>query len=114
MKKHLLYIFLLFCFTSVFDVTSAQVLRPGEPKSEAATVIAYPNPATEYIILKVKDPLLKIKNVTIYSILGMQVASYNLNLNAAELNLEKLRAGKYLVKYQLSDSSQNVSQFVKQ
>ncbi|QOW12023.1 T9SS type A sorting domain-containing protein [Kaistella flava (ex Peng et al. 2021)] len=83
-------------------------------KSDDAVMVAYPNPARDFIMVKSKDASLKIKSVTFYSILGMQVAEYQINKNSEEIRLDKLRPGKYLMRYVLSDNTQKVTQIVKQ
>jgi len=83
-------------------------------KSDDGVLVAYPNPAKDFIVVKSKDADLKIKSVTFYSILGMEVAQYPVNMNAAEIRLDKLRPGKYLMKYVMSDNTQKVTQIVKQ
>lgn len=103
-------------FAGVSSV-KAQVLR--EPvadfqKSDDGVLVAYPNPAKDFVIVKSKDSALKIKSITLYSIIGMQVAEYQLNSNSAEIRLDKLRPGKYLMKYTLSNNTQKVTQIVKQ
>lgn len=91
---------------------------PREPlssqKSDDGVLIAYPNPAKDYIIVKAKDSSVRIKNVTFYSILGMQVADFYVNMNSGEVNIDRLRPGKYLMKYTLSDNTQKVTQIIKQ
>ena len=52
--------------------------------------------------------------LTFYSILGMEVAQYAVNMNSGEIRLDRLRPGKYLMKYTLSDNTQKVTQIVKQ
>ncbi len=83
-------------------------------KSDDGVLIAYPNPAKDFILLKAKDSSLKIKTVTFYSILGMQVAQFTINSNAAEIDLDRFRPGKYLIRYTLSDNTQKVTQIIKQ
>ena len=83
-------------------------------KSDDGVMVAYPNPARDFIVVKSKDASLKIKSVTFYSILGMQVAEYQINKNSEEIRLDKLRPGKYLMRYVLSDNTQKVTQIVKQ
>lgn len=83
-------------------------------KSDDGVMVAYPNPARDFIMVKSKDSSLKIKSVTFYSILGMQVAEYQINKNSEEIRLDKLRPGKYLMRYVLSDNTQKVTQIVKQ
>ena len=83
-------------------------------KSDDGVLVAYPNPTKDFIIVKSKDSDLKIKSVTFYSILGMQVAEYAVNMNSGEIRLDKLRPGKYLMRYTMSDNTQKVTQIVKQ
>ena len=83
-------------------------------KSDDGVVVAYPNPAKDFIIVKSKDTSLKIKTVTFYSILGMQLAEYAVNMNSGEIRLDKLKPGKYLMRYTLSDNTQKITQIVKQ
>ncbi|MGZ5187908.1 MAG: T9SS type A sorting domain-containing protein, partial [Kaistella sp.] len=60
------------------------------------------------------DSALKIKSVTFYSILGMQVADFAVNMNSGEIRLDRLRPGKYLMRYVMSDNTQKVTQIIKQ
>ena len=83
-------------------------------KSDDGVLVAYPNPAKDFIIVKSKDSDLKIKSVTFYSILGMQVAEYAVNMYSGEIRLDKLKPGKYLMRYTMSDNTQKVTQIVKQ
>lgn len=83
-------------------------------KTDDAVMVAYPNPARDFIVVKSKDASLRIKSVTFYSILGMQVAEYQINKNSEEIRLDKLRPGKYMMRYVLSDNTQKVTQIVKQ
>lgn len=83
-------------------------------KGEDGILAAYPNPTKDVLIVKAKDPFVKIKSVSFYSILGTPVLTYNVNLNAAEISLERLRPGKYLMRYTLSDNTQKVRQIIKQ
>lgn len=83
-------------------------------KSDDGALVAYPNPTRDFIILKAKNPSLKVKSVTFYSIIGTQVLDISANSNTAELRLDRLKPGKYLMKYTLSDNTQKVTQIVKQ
>lgn len=83
-------------------------------KSDDGVLVAYPNPARDFIVIKSRDSFLKIKSVTFYSILGVQVLQVNVNMNSGEINLEKLRPGKYLMRYVMSDNTQKVTQIIKQ
>jgi hypothetical protein len=46
--------------------------------------------------------------------LGTQIASYSVNMNSGEVNIEKLKPGKYLIRYILSDNTMKVTQIMKQ
>lgn len=118
MKKLLFSIILIGSLTVFSEKISAQSFSK-EPistsmKPEEAVMVAYPNPARDFIVVKSKDASLRIKSVTFYSILGMEVAEYTLNKNSAEIRLDRLRPGKYLMRYTMSDNTQKVTQIVKQ
>jgi len=116
MKKLLLLIIFLGAFVGFSDNIKAQIKEPSSTfqKSDDGVLTAYPNPAKDFLVVKAKDSALKIKSVIFYSILGTQVANYNVNANRAEINIEKLKPGKYLIRYILSDNTQKVTQIVKQ
>ena len=118
MKKLLFSIIFIGSLTVFSEKVSAQtfVKEPtsASMKSDDGVLVAYPNPARDFIIVKSKDADLKIKSVTFYSILGMEVAQFNVNMNSGEIRLDKLRPGKYLMKYILSDGTQKVTQIVRQ
>lgn len=116
MRKFLLLIILITTSVAFSDCAKAQTREPSSlsQKSDDGVLTAYPNPAKDFLMVKAKDSSLKIKNVSFYSILGTQVASYNVNSNSAEINIQKLKPGKYLIRYILSDNTQKVTQIVKQ
>ncbi|WP_251833888.1 MULTISPECIES: T9SS type A sorting domain-containing protein [Kaistella] len=118
MKKLLFSIFLIGSLTAFSGHVSAQSAAreplAASQKSDDGLMVAYPNPARDFIVVKSKDPLLKIKSVTFYSILGMQVAEYAVNMNSGEIRLDRLKPGKYLMRYIMSDNTQKVTQIVKQ
>ncbi|WP_121488715.1 T9SS type A sorting domain-containing protein [Chryseobacterium sp. 7] len=116
MKKLLLLFLFVGTFVGFSNNLKAQLREPGSitQKADDGVLLAYPNPAKDFLIVKAKDPSLKIKSVTFYSILGMQVANYTVNMNSGEINIEKLKPGKYMIRYILSDNTQKVTQIVKQ
>ena len=118
MKKLLFSLILIGSLTVFSENFSAQTVDRASmisnQKSDDGVMVAYPNPARDFIMVKSKDSSLKIKSVTFYSILGMQVAEYQINKNSDEIRLDKLRPGKYLMRYVLSDNTQKVTQIVKQ
>jgi len=114
-KFLLLYLFLGASIGFSGDL-KAQIKEPSSTsqKADDGVLTAYPNPAKDFLMVKAKDSSLKIKNVTFYSILGTQVASYAVNSNSSEINIQRLKPGKYLIRYILSDNTQKVTQIVKQ
>ena len=118
MKNLLFFVIFIGSLTVFSEKLSAQsvdrVSMISNQKSDDAVMVAYPNPARDFIMVKSKDASLKIKSVTFYSILGMQVAEYQINKNIEEIRLDRLRPGKYLMRYVLSDNTQKVTQIVKQ
>lgn len=116
MKKLLLLFLFAGTFVGFSNNLKAQLREPGSitQKADDGVLLAYPNPAKDFLIIKAKDSSLRIKSVTFYSILGMQVANYTVNMNSGEINIEKLKPGKYMIRYILSDNTQKVTQIVKQ
>lgn len=103
--------------TAFSEVSAQSVNREpfaASQKSDDGVIVAYPNPARDFIVVKSKDSSVKIKSVTFYSILGVQVAEYAVNMNSGEIRLDRLRPGKYLMRYTMSDNTQKVTQIVKQ
>lgn len=115
MKKLLLSLF----FVGLFSGAAYGQITHKEPisatqKNDDGVLVAYPNPARDVLVLKSKDSSLKIKSVAFYSILGVQVAAYNVNSGSSEIRLDQLKSGKYLLRYTLSDNTQKVTQIIKQ
>ncbi|KFF00389.1 secretion protein [Chryseobacterium formosense] len=116
MRKLLLLFIFIAASVGLSDNLKAQIKEPtsNSQKSDDGVLTAYPNPAKDFLMVKAKDSSLKIKNVSFYSILGTQVANYAVNSNSVEINIQKLKPGKYLIRYILSDNTQKVTQIVKQ
>ena len=119
MKKHLFFVvflvsFLMFSGEAKAQQTLREPISSSSQKSDDGALIAYPNPTRDFIIVKAKNPSLKGVNVTFYSIIGTQVSETNVNSNSAEIRLDRLKPGKYLMRYTLSDNTQKVTQIVKQ
>lgn len=116
MKKLLFFIFFVGLFFSGASLRAQSMREPMSvsQKSDDGVLVAYPNPAKDFIIVKAKDASLKVKSVTFYSILGVEVATYTVNMNSGEIRLDKLKSGKYLMRYILSDNTQKVTQIIKQ
>lgn len=118
MKKVLFFVvfsvsFLMFSGEAKAQQTLRETFSASQ-KSDDGALVAYPNPARDFIIIKAKNPALKVKLVTFYSIIGTQVSETLVDSNTAEIRLDKLKPGKYLMRYVLSDNTQKVTQIVKQ
>lgn len=116
MKRYLFFMFFI-GLLSVTSVAGAQMMKEpvsSSQKSDDGVLVAYPNPAKDFIVVKAKDASLKVKSVAFYSILGMQISEIAVNMNTAEIRLDRLKPGKYLLKYTLSDNTQKVTQIIKQ
>lgn len=118
MKKFLFFVtfsvsFLMFSGEAKAQETLREPLSASQ-KSDDGALVAYPNPTRDFIIVKAKNPSLKVKSIAFYSIIGTQVLEVSANANSAEVRLDKLKPGKYLMRYTLSDNTQKVTQIVKQ
>ena len=99
------------------EAKAQQTLREplsDSQKSDDGVLVAYPNPTRDFIIVKAKNPSLKVTSVAFYSIIGTQVLEVSANANTSEIRLDKLKPGKYLMRYTLSDNTQKVTQIIKQ
>jgi len=115
MKKILFFIIFTVVSVGFSGEMKAQTARTiAGQKTDDGVLVAFPNPTKDVLILKSKDNSAKIKMVTFFSILGVQVAEYSINSNNAELRLDKLRPGKYLMRYVLDDNTQKITQIIKQ
>ena len=118
MKKFLFFAvftvsFLMFSGEAKAQSTLREPISASQ-KSDDGALVAYPNPTRDFIVVKAKNPSLKVVSVTFYSIIGTQVSETIVNNNSAEIRLDRLKPGKYLMKYVLSDNTQKVTQIVKQ
>lgn len=115
MKKLLFFIIFTVVSAGFSGEMKAQTARtiPNQ-RTDDGVLVAYPNPTKDVLMLRSKDNTVKIKTVTFFSILGAQVAEYNINSNNTELRLDRLRPGKYLMRYTLDDNTQKITQIIKQ
>ncbi len=118
MKKPLFLVFFTISFLMFSGEAKAQQTF-REPLSSSqitddGALVAYPNPSRDFIIVKAKNSSLKVTSVTFYSIIGTQALEVFANANSVEIRLDKLKPGKYLIKYTLSDNTQKVTQIIKQ
>lgn len=119
-KKMKKFLFLITCTIFLMfsgKIKAQETLREpfsASQKSDDGALVAYPNPAKDFIIVKAKNPSLRVKLVTFYSIIGTQISETFADSNTAEIRLDKLKPGKYLMRYVLSDNTQKVTQIIKQ
>ena len=110
--------FLFLFFFSIIGLwqMESQSFQTGKSSQTAndKELIAYPNPAKDFLYLKTSDPNVKIKSATFYSILGNVVADVQINANYSEIRVDRLKQGKYLMRYVLSNNTQKIIQVIKQ
>lgn len=107
---------LLLVFIFIFNVFSGQISAQSfqENSVDVVSVSAYPNPTKDFLYLKTSNPNTRIKTVTFYSILGNTVAEIIINSSFSEIRLDRLKPGKYFMKYTLSNNTQKIIQIIKQ
>lgn len=114
MKRNL---FVLCCFFMLFlglmNISAqSNVYDIANQKNE--DIVAYPNPTKDVISIRPTQAGVRVKMVVFYDILGTQVASFSAHGAAVELDISRLKPGKYLMKYVLSDNTQKIKQIIKQ
>ena len=109
-------LFLFFFSIISLGQMEAQSFQTGKSSQTAndKELIAYPNPAKDFLYLKTSAPNVKIKSATFYSILGNVVADVQINANYSEIRIDKLKQGRYLMRYVLSNNTQKIIQIIKQ
>jgi ligand-binding sensor domain-containing protein len=75
-------------------------------------IILFPNPANDFITLKMPDGL-QNSTVNIFDIQGKKIKTYSINNNRERLDVSAFPSGIYLVKIQ-SDENYTVKRIVKQ
>lgn len=112
MKKVLsIFIFALILFSGEMLGQYSQV---GTYANQEPKISVYPNPAKDFLYIKSANPNIKIKSVTFYSILGSTISEMDINANYSEIRVDKMKSGKYLMRYTLSDNSQKTISIIKQ
>lgn len=120
MIKRYFTILFIFIITNIFGQN--MFVQPFETggvstlvqRNEGSVLVAYSGSDGNVLVLKSKDATLKIKSVSIYSVLGTLVAQYSVNSGFQEINIDKLRTGKYFMRYVMSNNEQKVIQIIKQ
>lgn len=108
MKKFILIISLLLGSAAAGDLSAQKVAG-----REEAAVAIYPNPTHGDLTIRTSGTV-KIKSLSVFSLLGTPLLSYEYNQPMVEVNLDKLKPGKYFLRYTLSDNTERVKQIIKQ
>ena len=93
--------FFLFLFLSgtAFGQSQEAVAYVPEKTDLSKSITVYPNPATDYINIKLSTLEASIAKVTLYTILGseLQVEKETVNEHEVRLKVKDLAAGYYLI-----------------
>ncbi|NVN95379.1 MAG: M20/M25/M40 family metallo-hydrolase [Bacteroidetes bacterium] len=99
-----------FIFHVMHDKFFENYTKINETKSNNFDIIAYPNPASDYLV--VEGIGLKKLSFTIYNIVGQVVITVNLDNNSSKINIASLNAGIYFIKINTADKSKTIK-FIK-
>ena len=69
----------------------------------SASIFIYPNPATEYVMIKNNSGLDSV--LTIYSQSGQEILNKHIDIVDTKLSLDNLSAGFYIIQFNSSDQS---------
>ena len=90
------------------DIENSSVLSVD--KNIILNVSMYPNPTTSRLTISAPNT---IKSAAIYTILGKQVMSLEINKNSESIDVSNLATGMYLIKYSI-DNAVGTAKFIKQ
>ena len=62
------------------------------------TAVTYPNPTTDFIVLKITDTTLKNLQYTLFDLNGKTIASKPIRTSSTEIAMKNLSVGMYLLK----------------
>lgn len=111
--KRFLFIFI---FVSILFSGKAlgQYSQVGTFSNQESQIAVYPNPAKDFLYIKSANPNVKIKSIAFYSILGSMISEMDINANYSEIRVDRMKSGRYLMRYTLSDNSQKTISIIKQ
>ena len=111
MKKVIAVLGLLLTLNLVVAESVPEVILYEEQKTTKS--IIYPNPARDFAVVRNTSDV-EIKNITILSIVGSSVLSQDSNNNGEEqLNLTRIRSGRYFVKVTYADGYKEILNLIK-
>ncbi len=85
--------------TGGFDldaVAAINIVQSNIPEIQTQKVKIYPNPASEYIIVKRQSRI--INTISIYNVAGVMICKQNVNKNSTKIDLTTLPQGLYILK----------------
>lgn len=80
----------------VFNASAQRLVTTRSFANTSASVMIYPNPATEYI--RIDDEQGQVKRLDIFNLLGKKVTSYEVQGESEKYNVSRLQKGVYLVR----------------
>lgn len=93
------FLLLLFLSSAAFAQNQDVLAYSPERTDLAKNITLYPNPATEYISIKLSTLEVSTAKITVYSILGteLQVEQEHINDHEVRLRVKDLATGYYLL-----------------
>jgi hypothetical protein len=82
-------------------------------KNVSTNISVYPNPATDVLNININNSSFKNSEVVVYNISGVEVLKTNMANSSAQLNIENLSNGVYLVKVTNQNGFNKTVKFVK-
>jgi hypothetical protein len=82
--------------------------NPGLLKVQL-TAVTYPNPTTDYIVLKIRDTALENLQYSLFDLNGKTIVSKKITTSSTEINMRNFTIGVYLLK--LTKKNQPIKTF---
>ena len=73
------------------------------------TAVTYPNPTTDYVVLKITDTALVNLQYTLFDLSGKTIVSKKITTSSTEINMRNFSIGMYLLK--LTKKNQPIKMF---
>jgi len=108
-------IFLDTLSATVINFKAHFVSTTGVNETEPSVFQIYPNPSSEYVIIKGSQNSPKINQFRLFDVLGKEFYLDNKQIGSNEywINISNLSAGVYLIKYQTDDGKLYYGDFIK-
>jgi len=86
-----------------------QTLSNPELLTVQLTAVTYPNPTTDYVVLKITDTALVNLQYTLFDLSGKTIVSKKITTSSTEINMRNFFVGMYLLK--LTKKNQPIKTF---